>query len=185
MKTLRNLIAALAGALAMPVWAAEPASPMPLQAQPLTHARDGQVRGCGLRLTGGEAAKPVSSWFDVSFNVFDSGVGLAQSIAYELRRSEYDGESRPARVPVRSTWIKAAEGSTRRGENIERRETLIYTLLAEDVLALFEAVAEGRTITIGIRRWGELADSVHTGTPVLDEAARDDVSACLAHLALK
>lgn len=181
MKALGTLVVALSGALAMPASAAD-ATPMPLEVQPLTHARDGQVRGCGLRLTGGEAAKPVSSWFDVSFNVFASGVGIAQSVAYELRRSEYDGESRPARVPVRSTWIKAAEGSTRRGENSERRETLVYTLLAEDVLELFEAVAEGRTISVGIRPWGEAADSVHTGAPVLDEAARDEVNACLAQL---
>ena len=157
---------------------------MPLKVQPLTHERDGQVRGCGLRLTGGKAATPVSSWFDVSFNVFASGAGLAQATAYELRRSEYDGESRPVRVPVRSAWIKAAEGSTRRGENVERSETLVYTLLAEDVLKLFEAVAEGRTISIGIRRWGEPADAVHTGAPVLDETAREEVSACLARLAV-
>jgi hypothetical protein len=182
MKALGTLIVALSGALAMPAVAADATSPMPLEVQPLTHARDGHVRGCGLRLTGGEAAKPVSSWFDVSFNVFASGVGIAQSVAYELRRSDYDGESRPARVPVRSTWIKAAEGSTRRGESSERGETLVYTLLAEDVLGLFEAVAEGRTISIGIRRWGEPADSVHTGVPVLDEAARKSVSACLAQL---
>lgn len=185
MKSLWIFVVALVSALAMPAAAADAASPMPLQVQPLTHTREGQVQGCGLRLTGGEAARPVSSWFDVSINVFSSGLALAQSIAYELRRSEYDGESRPARVPVRSTWVKARDGSPRRGENTERRDTLVYTLLAEDVLAVFEAVAEGRTVTVGIRRWGEPTDSIHTGAPGLGEAAREEVSACLAGLRLE
>src|SRR5687768_8618807 len=66
-----------------------PATPM--EAQPLTHVRDGRVQGCGLRLTGGEPGKQASSWFDVSFNLFRRGFGLAQSIAYEITRSDYEG----------------------------------------------------------------------------------------------
>ena len=154
---------------------------MPLVAQPLTHVRDGQVQGCGLRVTGGVAGRAASSWFDVSVNVFGAGGSLVQAIVYELRPSE-DGEARPARVPVRSTWISAGESSTRRGENIERRDTLVYRLLGEDALALFEALAQGRSIAVGIRRWGEPEESVHQGAPVLDEAARAEVAACLGSL---
>ena len=158
---------------------------MSMEAQPLTHVRGGTVQGCGMRLTGGEAKTPASSWFDVSVNVFRQGVGLAQSIAYEIKRSEADdGESRPARVPVQSTWLKATEGRTRLGENTERRESLVYTLLVDDVLALFEAVATGRPVTLGIKRWGQLTDAVYTATPALTDDSRNEISACLAKLSL-
>jgi hypothetical protein len=154
---------------------------MALTAQPLTHVRDGQVQGCGLRLTGGKAGRAASSWFDVSVNVFGAGGSLVQSVVYEIKASD-DGEARPARVPVRSTWIRVGEGSPRRGENIERRKTLVYSLLGDDALALFEALAEGRTIAVGIRRWREPEESVHKGAPVLDEAARAAVAECLGSL---
>ena len=155
-----------------------------VEAQPLTYMRDGTVQGCGVRFTGGEPGTPSSSWFDVSVNVFNRGVGLAQSIAYEIRRSEFDGESRPERVPVRSTWVKTAEGSTRLGESTERRESLIYRLLVDDVLAVFEAVATGQPVTLGIRRWGERVDTVYTATPVLTEDSGARMSTCLASLKL-
>lgn len=161
------------------------AAAIAMEVQPLTHMRDGKVQGCGLRITGGEPGVPASSWFDVSFNVFARGMGLAQSIAYELRRSEYEGDSRPATVPVRSTWVRTGEGSARRGESSERRDSLIYTLLVEDVLALFEAVAESRAVTLGVRRWDQPADSVYTGTPLLSDDSRTKVSACLDRLELE
>lgn len=155
-----------------------------MEAQPLTHVRDGRVQGCGLRLTGGDPGKQTSSWFDVSFNVFRRGPGLAQSIAYEIRRSEYEGDSRPARVPVQSTWLRVSDGATRLGENTERRDTLVYTLLMDDVLALFEAVANGEAVTLGIKRWDQRTDAVYTASPQLSTDSRHRMSACLADLAL-
>lgn len=155
---------------------------MALVAQPLTHVREGQVQGCGLRVTGGEAGRAASWWFDVSINVFGAGGSLVQAIVYGIKASEYDGEARPARIPVRSAWISAGAGGTRRGENVERKDTLVYSLLGEDALALFAALADGRTIAVGIRRWGEPEESVHKGAPVLDESARAEVAACLGSL---
>jgi hypothetical protein len=155
-----------------------------IAALPITHLRDSTVHGCGVRLTGGQPGTPASSWFDVSFNVFRRGIGLVQSIAYEMRRSEYDGESRPSRVPVQSTWVTATTAGTRLGENTERRDALVYRLLVDDVLALFEAVATGRPVTIGIKRWGESADTVYTGTAALDVDSRQKISACLGAFAL-
>src|SRR5215213_993261 len=106
---------------------------MPIEALALVHERQGKVQGCGLRLTGGDPKPAASAWFDVSFNVFRRGIGLAQSFVYEMKRSGYEGESRPARAPVQSTWLKAAEeASARLGENTERRESLVYTLLIDD-----------------------------------------------------
>ena len=156
-----------------------------MQAQPLLHVRNGQVQGCGLRLTGGEPGKQASSWFDVSFNLFRSGPGLAQSIAYEIKRSEYAGDSRPTQVPVQSTWLKVHDGAARLGENTERRDTLVYTLLMDDVLALFEAVANGDPVTLGIKRWGQRTDVVYTGAPLISSDSRDRMSTCLAGLALR
>jgi hypothetical protein len=158
--------------------------PLPISAQALIHERDGRVQGCGVRLTGGEPAAQVSSWFDVSFNLFRPGFGLAQSIAYEIRRSA-DGESRPQKVPVRSTWLRASEGSTRVGENTERRDSLVYTLLADDVLALFEALASEQPLTVGIKRWTQRADSVYVARPLLNGDSRERISACLAALAMQ
>lgn len=156
---------------------------VPIAAQPLVYMKDGAVQGCGLRLTGGEpSATGASSWFDVSFNVFRRDVALAQSIAYEIKHSEYEGDSRPARVAVQSTWLRAPVGGTRLGENTERRESLIFTLLMEDALSLFEAVATGQPVTLGIKRWGQRVDSVYTGTPAVSAESRGVIGNCLAAL---
>ena len=163
---------------------AQSGPPMPIEAQPLTHVRDGEVQGCGLRLTGGEPGKQTSSWFDVSFNVFRRGLGLAQSIAYEIKRSDYEGDSRPAKVPVQSTWLRISDGATRLGENTEQRDALVYSLVMDDVLAVFEAVARGRAVTLGIKRWGQRVDAVYTGAPFLTDDSRSRMSACLADLAV-
>jgi hypothetical protein len=153
-----------------------------IEAQPLTHLRNGQVQGCGVRLTGGEPSMPSSSWFDVSFNVFRRGLGLAQSIAYEIKRSEFAGDSRPARVPLQSTWVRGSEGNVRRGENLERRDSLIYRLATDEVLALFATVAAGEPVTLGIKRWDQGADAVYIGTPRLSSSSREQISTCLAQL---
>jgi hypothetical protein len=163
---------------------AQGAPAIPLAAQSLVYQRDGAVQGCGVRLTGGEpSALGASAWFDVSFNVFRRGIALAQSIAYEIRRSAYAGDSRPARVPVQSTWLKAADGRARLGENDQRRETLVYTLALDDALSLFEAVGSGRAVSIGIKHWGQPTDSVYTGAPELTAETREQIGECLARLA--
>jgi hypothetical protein len=157
---------------------------IPFAAQSLVYNRDGAVQGCGVRLTGGApSATGASTWFDVSFNVFRRGIALAQSIAYEIRRSAYQGDSRPARVAVQSTWLKVGDGSARLGENTERRETLVYTLVLDDALALFEAVASGRPVSVGIKRWGQPTASVYAGAPELTSETREQIAACLARLA--
>jgi hypothetical protein len=125
---------------------------------------------------------PVSSWFDVSFNLFRRGIAIAQSIAYEIRRSDLDGDSRPVTAPVESTWLRARDGPVRRGENLERKESLIYTILEDDALAVFEAVARGEIVTLGIKRWGEPADAVYSARAVLAGASRERIGTCLAAL---
>ena len=159
------------------------AGEMPMAAQPLVHAREGAIQGCGARLTGGETAPAGSSaWFDVSFNVFRGGYALAQSYAYEFRRSEYDGEARPARVPVQSAWLKAPHAAARLGENTERRDTLVYSLVLDEAIALFEALAAGEPVTIGIKRWDRRIASVYAGTPALSEEGRQRIADCLVRL---
>jgi hypothetical protein len=77
------------------------------------------------------------------------------------------------------------ERSVRLGENTERRESLVYRLVIDDVLALFEAVARGRPVTLGIRQWGQRVDAVYTGTPILTADSRRQITACLAGLAFE
>jgi hypothetical protein len=179
--------AVLVGLACFSVAASEPlraqtAPGIALAAQSLVHQRDGAVHGCGVRLTGGEAsASGASTWFDVSFNVFRRGVALAQSIAYEIRKSGA-GVSRPARVPVQSTWLRATGANAKLGENIERRDTLVYPLVLDDALSLFEAVASGRVVSVGIKRFGQPSDTVYTGAPELTAEARAQIGECLARL---
>jgi hypothetical protein len=158
-----------------------PAS-LAIAALPLTHVRDGQVQGCGMRFTGGEARSPVSSWFDVSINVFRRGIGIAQSIAYEIRRSEVEGDSRPTIAPVESTWVRAGERTARRGENTARNGSLVYTLVSDDVVDVFEAVARDEPVTLGIKRWGEASDIVYMGRAMMNDESRHQIGACLVEL---
>lgn len=178
-RVVRTLVLALAAAAPGVAHAGE----MPMAAQPLVYSRDGEVHGCGVRLTGGEAARAgPSAWFDVSFNVFRSGVALAQSYAYELRGSESEGDARPARVPVQSAWLKASPGVARLGENTERREALMYPIVLDEALALFTALAAGDTITVGIKRWGQRTASVYAGAPALADEGRQTIADCLSRL---
>ena len=156
---------------------------MPIAAQALVHARDGAIQGCGARLTGGEAAAAgPSAWFDVSFNVFRGGYALAQSYAYELRRSDYDGEARPARVPVQSAWLKAPHSAARLGANAERRDTLVYPLVLDDAVELFRALAAGEPVSVGIKRWDRRVAAIYAGTPALSAESRQAIADCLARL---
>ena len=159
------------------------AAEMPITAQALVHERDGAIHGCGARLTGGEApATAPSAWFDVSFNVFRGGYALAQSYAYELRRSDYDGEARPARVAVQSAWLKAAHATARVGENSERRDALVYSLVLDDAVALFRALAAGEPVTVGIKRWDRRVAAVYAGTPALSAEGRQTIAECFVRL---
>ena len=180
---LNQTLGGLVFALALTAGAFAQTGEMPMAAQPLVHERASVVQGCGARLTGGRAAPAAASaWFDVSFNVFRGGVALAQSYAYELKRSDYDGEARPARVQLQSAWLKGPQRSARLGENIERRDTLVYALVLDDAVALFEALAAGETLTVGIKRWDERAAVVYTGRPELSEEGRRRMADCLARL---
>lgn len=155
---------------------------VPIAGQSLVYRADGAVNGCGVRLTGGAPnASGPSAWFDVSLNVFRRGVALAQSIAYEMRRTE-EGESQPARVPVQSTWVTAGGRDARLGESVERRDTLIYSVVPDEALSLFEAVARGEPVVVGIKRWGQRTASVYSGAPALTSETRDEIAGCLAAL---
>jgi hypothetical protein len=155
----------------------------PISADALVYARDGVVNGCGVRLTGGAPnASGPSTWFDVSVNVFRRDIAIAQAIAYEIRRSDFTGDSRPARVPLQSAWLRSADGKARLGENAERLDTLAYTLLTEDALALFDAIARGQPLSVGLKRWGDRVDSVYSGTPALADQTREQIGECLATL---
>ncbi len=156
---------------------------LPLAADPLIYQREGVAVGCGVRLTGGEpnSVRP-SIWFDVSFNVFRRGVAIAQAIGYEIRRSGFEGDSVPSRVPLQSAWLKAANGQAKLGENAQRVDTLVYTLLIDDALTLFEAVGQGQPLSLGIKRWGERVESVYSGTAALTDQSRQQIADCLDRL---
>jgi hypothetical protein len=145
--------------------------------------RDGRVQGCGVRLVGGEARAPVSSWFDVSVNVFGADTAIAQSIVYEMKISGPEGDSVPTIAPVETTWIHIGEATTRRGENAERKSSLVYTVSVEDAIALFETVARGDSVTLGIKRWGQAEEVLYTGIPFMVDETREHMSACLEAMA--
>jgi hypothetical protein len=178
-------IACLASSV-LQLHAADAPRSLPIGAEPLVYERDGMVQGCGVRLTGGDAGRTAaSSWFDVSFNVFRRGIALAQSFSYEIRPSGDEGDSTPKRVPVQSTWLSGAEGTVRRGENTEQRESLVYALGLDDALSLFEALAQGRPLRVGIKRWAQREDAVYTGAPELSSESRSRIGECLAGLSLE
>jgi hypothetical protein len=157
---------------------------LPIVAEPLVHQQDGNVVGCGIRVTGGRPGPASrSTWFDVSFNVFRRGIALVQAVAYEMPRSSV-GDSRPARVPVQSAWIKAGtgSGSPKLGETAERMDWMVYSLALDEALSLFDATARAQPLTLGIKPWGQRSESVYDGVPSVSDAAREQIAACLARL---
>ena len=161
------------------------AAELPLVADALTHERAGRTEACGIRITGGSAGpKAASVWVDLSVNVWASGAALVQAIAYEMPPSTYDKETRPVRVPIQRAWVKPrdAPGSTRLGENLEARDGLVYRITLDDATRLFEAIATGKPLAIGMRPWGVRREWVFEGAAQLSGAARDSLRACLGAL---
>ena len=171
------------------LWPAEaPAQapkPLPLAGEALTHTRDGAVQGCGVRVTGGQAAARAHSlWLDVSVNVYRQGVALVQAIAYEIQPPRYEPETRPERIAVQRAWIKPedAAGSTRLGETTEMRDALVYRVTLDDATAVFEALAAGRPLAIGIRGWGRPREAVVGGPVALSDDTRARIADCFSAL---
>lgn len=159
---------------------------LPLAGEALTHSRDGAVEGCGLRLTGGEATSGDNSlWVDLSVNVYRRGIALVQAIAYEIDVPRYEPkDTPPQRVPVQRAWVKpqAAERSTRLGENVDVRETLVYRITFEDATALFEAVASEQPVAVGVRPWGRPRETIVSGPVTLRGDTRARIADCLTAL---
>lgn len=157
---------------------------LPMSAESLVHERAGALVGCGIRVTGGRAAqRAASSWFDVSVNVFRRGFAVAQAVAYEMPGPTLDGEARPARVPIQSAWIAVGEASAKLGENVERQDSLIYTLALDDAISIFDAAARGLPLSLGLKRWGQRSESVHAGAATLTAESRERMAACVTRLA--
>ena len=158
---------------------------VPIGTSALTHTRGGAIEGCGVRLTGGQAAPSgASRWFDVSFNVFRRGIAIVQAIGYEMPAPPRNLDARPERVAVQRAWLKAeaAEGATRSGENVEARDSLVYAVTVDDAAALFGAVAERRRLLIGLRAWGRRSETVYVGDVELADEHRQSLATCLEAL---
>jgi hypothetical protein len=160
-------------------------SDLPLAATALVYANAGKTEGCGIRITGGRpASRGRSIWIDVSLNVYTNGAGVVQAIAYALAPSAYEGENRPERVSMQRAWVKPRESiaSTRLGENVEARDSVVYAVTLDEAGRLFQAVATGQALVIGLRAWDEPREWTFSGTAELTGDARADIGACLASL---
>lgn len=138
-----------------------------------------------MRLTGGETRPGSSSvWLDVSVNVYRPGVAVVQAIAYEISPPRYEERSPPQRLKVQRAWVRPenAPRTSRLGENTEAREALVYGVTLDDAAALFEAVATGNPVALGVRPWGRPRETVLGGRVTLGDDTRGRIADCLEAL---
>jgi hypothetical protein len=157
-------------------------TPLVIGAQALRHGDAAGMEGCGVRLNGGRVnVKRASYWFDVSVNVYAAGHALVQAIQYSIDPPAFDVRTPPERTMLQSAWIRVDRrvANTRMGENRERRDAVIYAIDLEEARALFEGLAHGQAIAIGIKRWGDPEAAVYVGTPELNGDTLSDLGSCL------
>jgi hypothetical protein len=167
---------------AVPKATVSPPPPLMMQAEALVHERAGAVHGCGVRLTGGQPEPARSSaWLDLSINVYRSGVGLVQTIVYDVPRPQFDVRTPPVRSALQSAWLRSEDmqGSTRRGENRERSDRLVYQVVIDELVPLFEAARTGQTIVFGVKSWNETTERVYSGKPRMSDESSYRLGLCL------
>jgi hypothetical protein len=161
-------------------------------AEPQMQVSDGAVQGCGFRIK--SAPRTLDGLtsvlvLDMSFNIYADGfAGLKGGAVRIPVKSGAPGHG--TILQIQNFWMKVeSERPTKplNGEPLQAENPgyLIYVESVEAVGNLFNGVAEGKTLTVGVRLKGEGIDRIYSGVAHLSDADRRQGAQCLNDLIKK
>ena len=169
--------------------AAGPVTEVNFLGQPLQYTKQGAVDGCGVRLVGITAPVPGVKkvhTLDVSFNVANPGGGIVKGGLMTLSVQALAARKldQAVEVPIKGLWLKApgspattpAEGKVLRA--VTHKHALMYGARLPPVLALIEAMQEGKPIQVGFRVSADDMDHVFFGKVEMTDAETAQFTQC-------
>lgn len=161
-----------------------------IMAEPQMQVKDGEVQGCGYRLTAMPNSYAESSSvlvIDTSFNIYASaGIALLKGGALQVPvKGGTPGKG--TNKPIESFWLKATSAKPTAALNgkvipAETKGYLLYGVTLDSVVSLFGAVIEGSAITIGMRLKGESIDYIYAGVVQLSDQDKEQGAQCVTDL---
>jgi hypothetical protein len=160
-----------------------------IEGQPLQYIKEGAVNGCGVRLFSFELNQDLMTGqgWDGSINVWASGVANVKGLTYDLNIKEMESGKRPKHGEIEKFWLKApgSRATTPRDGKIfpgEDAGSILYVTEIDVALALFDAVFQDKSITVGLRRKGERSDRLYFGRAKLSDAERQQLILCMGEV---
>jgi len=158
-------------------------------AEPQMQIKDGAIQGCGYRLKSiPQSLAGLTSVIvlDTSFNIYAKGKALLKGGAVRVAvKAGAPGKAENRQIA--SFWIKAQGEKPTKALNgkVIPGETQGYLLYVETIAAvakLFDSVADGTPLTIGVRVKGEGIDRIYSGVAQLSDQDRNQGAQCLNDL---
>jgi len=158
-------------------------------AEPQMQIKDGAIQGCGYRLKSiPQSLVGLTSVIvlDTSFNIYAEGMVLLKGGAVRIDvKAGAPGKAENRQIA--SFWMKAQGEKPTKALNgkVIPGETQGYLLYGESIAAvakLFDSVADGTPLTIGVRVKGEGIDRIYSGIAQLSEQDRAQGAQCLDEL---
>ena len=154
------------------------------------YMKEGAVNGCGVRVLIADLVPgvPVVPVYDLSFNLFHSYASVKGGSYDVLLEDVRNGKpwGNDSRVPLASIWVKAANMPATVPLNglhpSEDKGFFLYAADVERVTALFLAVGQGESISVGTRRKDAKTERIFTGPIKLEAAEVAELMQCLSEL---
>ena len=158
-------------------------------AEPQMQIKDGAIQGCGYRLKSfPQSLRGLNSVvaLDTSFNIYAEGSALLKGGAVRFPVNA-GALGQAANKPIVSFWMKAQAEKPTKALNgkvlaADTQGYLIYGEAISTVAKLFESVAEGTPLTIGVRVKSEGVDRIHSGVARLTDQDQAQTVQCMAEL---
>lgn len=158
-------------------------------AEPQMQVKDGAVEGCGMRLksmpidtTGLTSALVI----DMSFNIYRSGMALLKGGAVRIPLREAS-RGQVSNAPIDSFWMKIQSSRPTKPLHghvmpAENPGYLLYGEALDEVVKLFDGLADRTPLTLGVRLKAEGIDRIYAGVAQLSDADRAQHAQCLGDL---
>lgn len=167
--------------------------PTRMDGQPLMYMEAGKIKGCGLRIVGGDhrSTSDVFDMFDVSINLYREAGAMVKLMAYSTTVAEMKSNSAAGKVPATAKvvggWIKAeGAAATDPGKSSavpgSDPNSILYRTSVDSAIAIFKANLESTPVTIGLRKQGAANERVYYGKIAMSAEETEQHRSCISEM---
>lgn len=155
--------------------------------QVLTYTRSGTVEGCGIRAVGVVTPTPGQARFksfDVSANVWKSGVAVVKLIGEETPVNAARDPAAGVRLRLHDGWLRADGGEPLAAQSGQFKESssdklaYLFPVDMESAFRFIVAVGGGTRFQLGVR-WLAESEWIYFATLKLKDSEREQLSSCI------